>query len=303
MKGIKTHNNCNRLETAIALGNFDGVHLGHKKIIMRMIEAAKESNLIPSILLFNTHTKAITEYKAPMCLTSKSQKENMVSKLGVEKIYNIDFDNNFMKLLPEEFVKKILVDKLNTKLVVVGFDYRFGHKASGNVETLKDLGEKYGFQVIALQPIFVDNIVVSSTKIRELISKGNFDLANRMLDRNYQIIGKVIHGNKVGRTLGFPTANIELSDDYVLPKHGVYRTKTIISDETYLSVTSLGYNPTFKNDKVKIECHIIDFSEEIYDRLIHVEFIEYLRDEIKFDKIEDLINEIDNDVKVVISRH
>lgn len=303
MKGIKTHNNCNRLETAVALGNFDGIHLGHKKIILKMIEASKEFNLIPSILLFNTHTKAITEYKTPMCLTSNSQKENIVSRLGVEKIYNIDFDKNFMKLLPEEFVKNILVDKLNTKLVVVGFDYRFGHKASGNVETLKDLGKKYGFQVIVLQPIFVDNIIVSSTKIRELISNGDIDLANRMLDKNYQIVGKVIPGNKVGRTLGFPTANIELSNDYVLPKHGVYRTKTIIGDKTYLSVTNVGYNPTFNNDKVKIECHIIDFSEEIYDRLIHVEFIEYLRGGIKFDNLEGLIKEIDNDVNTVISRH
>ena len=123
------------------------------------------------------------------------------------------------------------------------------------------MGKKFGFKVIVIEPIYVDGILVSSTKIRELIVEGNLELANKMLDRNFQIIGRVIPGNRVGRALGFPTANLELVDNYLIPKHGVYRTKTIINNRTYLSATSIGYNPTFQSEKVKIACHIIDFNE------------------------------------------
>lgn len=305
MENIKLQNyNEERFETAIALGNFDGVHLGHKELIRTMVENSKEMDLTPSILLFDNHTKVITSGNAPLCLTSNNQKEDLVKSLGVEVIYRITFDEYLMKLKPEEFVKNILVDKLNTKLVVVGFDYRFGHKASGNVETLKELANKYGFKVIVLEPIYIDDILVSSTKIRELIQEGNLSLANKMLDRNYQIIGKVIPGNKIGRTLGFPTANLEVIENYALPKLGVYRTKTIIYDKTYLSATSVGFNPTFdKNNSIKIECHIIDFDNKIYDKFLTLDFIEYLREEIKYENIDDLKDQIDKDIKTVISRH
>lgn len=292
-----------RFETAIALGNFDGVHIGHKNLILDMVNTAKEQGLQPSILLFDNHSKTVTTGKIPMCLTSLPQKKEMVKNLGVETIYSINFDENLMKLNPEEFVKDILMDKLNTKLVVVGFDYRFGHKASGNVEVLKELGSKYGFKVMVLKPVYINDIIVSSTKIRELIVEGNLDLANLMLDRDYQLVGRVIPGNKIGRTLGFPTANLELTDNYALPKYGVYRTKTIINDKTYLSATSIGHNPTFNSSKVKIECHIIDFEEKIYDQVISVDFIEYLREEIKFNNLDDLVKQISDDIKTVISRH
>lgn len=304
MENIKLDNyNENRFETAIALGNFDGVHIGHKKLILNMVETAKNLSLKPSILLFENHTKMMTTGKSPMCITSNVQKEELVKNLGVETIYSINFDEKLMKLQPEEFVKNILVDKLNTKLVVVGFDYKFGHKASGDVDVLKELGIKYGFKVMVLEPIYIDDVLVSSTKIRELILEGNLELAKLMLDRDYQLIGRVIPGNKIGRTLGFPTANLELVDNYTLPKYGVYRTKTIINDRTYLSATSVGHNPTFNNNNVKIECHIIDFQDKIYDQIIYVDFIEYLRKEIKFDKLDDLIDQIDDDIKTVISRH
>lgn len=295
--------NEDRFETAIALGNFDGVHVGHKKLILNMVEAAKDLGLKESVLLFNNHTRGTINGKAPMCLTSNAQKEEILKNLGVQTIYTIDFNESLMKLQPEEFVRNILVDKLNTKLVVVGFDYRFGHKASGDVETLKELGNQYGFKVIVLEPIYIENIIVSSSRIRELIAEGNLELANTMLGRNYQIMGNVISGNKVGRTLGFPTANLELNSNYIVPKHGVYRTKTIVDHRTYLSATSVGYNPTFINDHVKIECHIIDFDKEIYDEIITIDFIEYLRGEIKFDNTQDLMDQIDIDIKTVISRH
>lgn len=304
MENIKLENYSeNRFETAIALGNFDGVHIGHKKLILNMVNTAKKQDLKPSILLFDNHSRMVTTGKTPMCLTSNLQKEELVKNLGVETIYSINFDENLMKLQPEEFVKNILIDKLNTKLVVVGFDYRFGYKASGDVGILKELASKYEFEVMVLEPVYIDDILVSSTKIRELILEGNLELVKLMLDRDYQLTGRVIPGNKIGRTLGFPTANLELTDNYALPKYGVYRTKTIINDKTYLSATSIGHNPTFNSSKVKIECHIIDFEERIYDQVISVDFIEYLREEIKFNKLDDLVKQINEDIKTVISRH
>ena len=292
-----------RFETAIALGNFDGVHIGHKKILLNMVEEARKLNLVPSILLFDNHSKLTTKGKAPMYLTTKDQKEEIIESLGIETLYNIKFDENLMRLQPEEFVKDILIDKLNTKLIVVGFDYRFGHKASGDVDLLKELAKKYGLGVKVIEPIYVDDILVSSTQIRELILDGDLELANKMLDRNFQISGRVIPGNKLGRKLGFPTANLDLLAEYPIPKHGVYRTETIIDGKRYASATNIGYNPTFDNKKVKIECHIIDFKGDLYDKIIYIDLIEFLRDEIKFDNLDDLIIQMEEDIKIVLARH
>lgn len=295
--------NEDRFETAVALGNFDGVHIGHKKLIGKMVESAKELNLRPSILLFTNHTKRTIIGDAPSLLTSNSQKEDLIGSIGVETVYKIKFDEKLMKLKAEDFVKDILIDRLRAKVVVVGFDYRFGHKAMGDSDLLKSLGDKYGFKVIVMEPVYLGDILVSSTKIRDLIKEGNLKLANSMLGRNYQVIGRVISGNKIGRKLGYPTANLELIEDFTIPKLGVYRTKTTLHGKTYLSATSVGHNPTFHNRDIRIECHIIDFDEKIYDQYLSLDFIEYLREEIKFEKVEDLKAQIEEDIKSIISRH
>ena len=295
--------NEDRFETAVALGNFDGVHIGHKKLIGKMVESAKELNLRPSILLFTNHTKRTIIGDAPSLLTSNSQKEDLIGSIGVETVYKIKFDEKLMKLKAEDFVKDILIDRLRAKVVVVGFDYRFGHKAMGDSDLLKSLGDKYGFKVIVMEPVYLGDILVSSTKIRDLIKEGNLKLANSMLGRNYQVIGRVISGNKIGRKLGYPTANLELIEDFTIPKLGVYRTKTTLHGKTYLSATSVGHNPTFHNRDIRIECHIIDFDEKIYDQYLSLDFIEYLREEIKFEKVEDLKVQIEEDIKSIISRH
>ncbi|NLN15652.1 MAG: bifunctional riboflavin kinase/FAD synthetase [Tissierellia bacterium] len=295
--------NEDRFETAVALGNFDGVHIGHKKLIGKMVESAKELNLRPSILLFTNHTKRTIIGDAPSLLTSNSQKEDLIGSIGVETVYKIKFDEKLMKLKAEDFVKDILIDRLRAKVVVVGFDYRFGHKAMGDSDLLKSLGDKYGFKVIVMEPVYLGDILVSSTKIRDLIKEGNLKLANSMLGRNYQVIGRVISGNKIGRKLGYPTANLELIEDFTIPKLGVYRTKTTLHGKTYLSATSVGHNPTFHNRDIRIECHIIDFDEKIYDQYLSLDFIEYLREEIKFERVEDLKAQIEEDIKSIISRH
>lgn len=299
---IKDYNE-NRFQTAIALGNFDGVHMGHCDLILRMIEDANKNNLKPALLVFDNHTKTVLTGEAPKTITSIEQKFKIFEELGVELIYKMKFDREIMKLLPEEFVRDILVLKLNIKSVVVGFDYRFGHKASGDSELLKELGKKYNLNVIILEPIYIDNELVSSTRIRNLLQEGEIIEANKLLGRNYSIKGKVVGGKKLGNTLGYPTANIEPIDNFVIPKHGVYSTNTIIDNKSYLSATSVGKNPTFEDEGLKIESHIIGFNEDIYGKDIELEFVEYLREEIKFENLEELKKKIQEDISKVKMRH
>lgn len=291
----------NRFKTSLALGNFDGVHLGHSKLITSMIRDIKSSNINPSILLFNKHPKEVLFGKSPEFLTSFQDKYKILDNMGVKTIYKVDFTDEFRMLSPEEFVKKFLVEKLNIKSVYAGFDYRFGFKASGDIETLKLLGEKYNFQVNIIEPVYDQDHILSSTEIRKLIKDGNIKLANEMLGRNYKITGKVVHGNKIGRTLGFPTANIELATNYQIPKIGVYKTHTIINNESYLSLTSIGTNPSVGGDIVKLESYIIDFDSDIYDEKIEIEFLEYIREERYFSSLEDLKSQMQKDVNSVVN--
>lgn len=290
-----------RFETAIALGNFDGVHIGHQKLIKEMVENSKKFGLKSSVLLFNNHTKTVLEGKGPKLITSLKQKYDLIESLGVDIIYTMTFNENIMKLSPEEFVNGILIEKLNCKAVVVGTDYRFGHKASGNADLLRELGIRFNFLVNIVSPMYVDNEIVSSTKIRELITKGDLDMVKILLGRDYSLCGKVIHGKKMGTKLGFPTANIELLENYIVPKKGVYNTRTIIDNNKYLSATSVGYNPTFNEDILKIESHIIDFNENIYDKIVEIVFIKYLRDEFKFDTLDLLVEQMNKDIVTILS--
>lgn len=292
-----------RFHTVVALGNFDGVHKGHFDLIQKMISYGKTNNLKSSLLVFDNHTKTVLTGNAPKTITSMEQKYNIFESLGVELIYKLKFDQDLMKLLPEEFVKDILIHKLNVKAVVVGFDYRFGHKASGDSNLLKALGEKYGFEVIIIEAIYMGGQLISSTKIRELLEQGNIEEANKLLGRKYSIEGKVVPGKKLGSSLGFPTANIKPMDNFVIPKYGVYSTNTIVDGNSYLSATSVGSNPTFKEDGLKIESHIIDFNEDIYGKIIELEFVQYLREEIKFQKLEDLKKKVLDDINKVKKVH
>lgn len=285
-----------RFETAIALGNFDGIHMGHQGLIKAMILKSKELGLKPSVLLFQNHTKMTLEGKGPQLLTTLEQKYSVLEDLGVEIIYTMEFNEQIMKLTPEEFVRDILVNKINIKAVIIGTDYRFGHKASGDANLLKELGNKYGFQVTILDPVYIDGNKVSSTLIRELLSKGDLEAVKLLLGREYTLTGKVVGGKKIGKTMGYPTANIELVYNSVIPKNGVYSTRTIVDGKTYLSATSVGFNPTFKEDSLKIETHILDFNGDLYGKVIRLVFVKYLRDELKFENIEELKKQIDKDI-------
>lgn len=285
--------------TAVALGNFDGIHIGHQYLLKSNIEKAKEKNLKPSVLIFKNHTKTILKkdenFKIDI-LTSFEEKIQLLKELGIEIVYVMDFNEQIMKLSPELFVKNILLERLNAKLVTVGFDYRFGYKAQGDSNYLKELGKANGFVVNVIDPVYVEGEIVSSTIIRNLIINGYIEKANKLLGRNYCLIGTVIKGRSRGRKLGFPTANIRLNDRYVIPKTGVYKTFTYVDNSKFLSLTNIGYNPTFNEKNLKIETYILDFDEDIYDSIIKIEFMEFIRDDIKFNSVEELKNQMHKDV-------
>lgn len=292
-----------RFRTGIALGNFDGIHLGHRTLILSMLEDAKKLNIIPSVLLFSKHPRELLHGKSPNLLTSLEDKREILEQMDVKTIYEIDFNEEFRKLSPENFVKEILLDKLNVQSVFVGFDYRFGYKASGDINTLKELGDKYKFKVTIIDPVYDEKEILSSTYVRMHIKEGNLRLVNDMLGRNYKIKGQVVHGNRIGRTLGFPTANIELSINYQVPKIGVYKTKTIVDKKEYISLTSIGTNPTVGGDSIKIETYILGFNSNIYNKKIEVEFIEYIREEMMFPNLEELKTQMQKDVKTIKCKH
>lgn len=291
----------NRFNTAVALGNFDGIHRGHKDLIKSMVLNAKVMDLKPSLLLFKSHTKAILDKDSPKCITTIDQKIGIAKDLGVELIYFIDFDEKLMKLSPDEFVKSILLDKMNSKLIVVGYDYRFGYKALGDTDYLKELSHTENFKLKVLDPIKSHGIVVSSSNIRDLIREGKMEDVEANLERPYSIVGKVIKGANRGSKLGFPTANIELIDNYVIPKTGVYKTYTKVDGKMYKSATNIGYNPTFNKDNkiLKFETYIIDFNENLYGKIIEIYFKKHIRDDIKFDNVNDLIVQMKSDIKEI----
>ncbi|MCQ4921747.1 bifunctional riboflavin kinase/FAD synthetase [Tissierella carlieri] len=292
-----------RFNTAIALGNFDGIHIGHQQLIKTMISKSKELGIKSSLLLFKSHTKTIVDNNRPSMITNNKQKFKIAEDLGIDIIYLLDFDDKIMKLSGEEFVKDIIINKMNGKLLVVGFDYRFGYKASGDSNYLMELGKKHGIDVIVLDPVYENNEIISSSGIRELIANGNITDVLNILGRPYSIIGKVIPGKNRGNKLGFPTANIEPIDNYVIPKNGVYMTNTIIDNKRYISATNIGYNPTFNEDVLKIETYILNFEGNIYGKTLEIEFLDFLRDDIKFETKEDLIKQMKIDIEMIKLRH
>lgn len=303
MERISVFDNKNeQIQRVIALGNFDGVHKGHQKLIERMIYKAKKMKLQSSILAFENHTKEVISGKRTDLLTSTSQRDKLIKDLGVDVLYTLHFDKYIMSLSPEDFFKDILIDKLNIRGIFVGTDYRFGYKAKGDSKLLKELGEKFNIYVEMIDPLYMEDTMVSSTRIRKLIKDANFQEAKKLLGRNYSIIGKIVPGKKLGRVLGFPTANIEPITNYCLPKNGVYDTDTIIGVEKYRSASSVGFNPTFKESTLKIESHLLNFTGSLYGEYIELIFNYFLREEIKFPDLESLIEQMTLDVKRVKTR-
>ncbi|MDF2946024.1 MAG: riboflavin biosynthesis protein RibF [Bacillales bacterium] len=281
---------------SLALGYFDGVHKGHKKVISTCVEIAKKRNLIPALMTLEPHPlKVLKPEKTIECITNIDQRIRYIKQLGIEYLIILKFDIDISELSPVEFMEKIL-KPLKVQEIVAGFDYRFGRNGEGNMSSLTELG-KGSFSVTTIDKVESENIKISSTLIRKLICEGDVDKVDKYLEKKYKIIGNVIHGEKRGRTIGYPTANILPSDNYVIPKTGVYIVEIVVESVIYKGVCNVGLRPTFHVDQLKpnIEVHILDFDKEIYGETVEVIWHKKLRDEKKFNNISELISQLDID--------
>ena len=284
---------------AMALGNFDGIHKGHQKLIKEDINLAKQLNLLPSILLFKENSKKTLKNEKDY-LTSLDDKIEILSQMGMDTFCILDFDEEFRSLSPRDFISKILYEKLNTKYIIVGEDYRFGKNAQGDIKKLKSYQDEFDYQTKIIDFELDKGEKISSGTIKELIKAGKINKANDFLNRPYKIIGKVVDGHKRGRTLNFPTANLRMNFSYTVPKDGVYLTRVNVRGKDHFALSNVGSNPTFENDFRKIETYILDFNQDIYGETIAIEFLEFLRNDMKFNSVDGLIKQMQDDKKQAI---
>lgn len=280
--------------TAVALGYFDGIHMGHKAVLSKAVARAKEKNLVPVIMVFDIHPRRLISGKVPPVLTSEYKKKQVLEGMGFTVV-----DFNFreaMNYAPEEFVEKILIERLNAKVVTCGYDYRYGKGGKGDSKSLKDELSKRNIEFYSLEPILLGGEVISSTKIRELIAAGEIEKANTMLGYRFCYDFVVEKGDGLGRTLGFPTINQFFKKDFIVPRYGVYASITVVDGKRYASVTNVGIRPTFKKDSMRSETCILDFSGNLYGSNVEVSLISYLRDEIAFESPEQLREAIEKDI-------
>ncbi len=288
----------------VGLGNFDGLHLGHMALIEKLISESKPEGLKSVVYTFARHTGNIVrkELFTPL-LTSIDHKIEILAGTDLDFLCFDEFDEVFSRMEPEAFVRDILCGRLNIKLAVAGFNYRFGYKGAGDAKMLDSLGKKYGFRVIAIPPVMSGGEVISSTLIRKYLQKGDMEKAYMLLGRHFSIRGTVEEGKHAGsERLGFPTVNIYPAEHLAKPEIGVYITETLLEGKLYRGVTSVGSAPTFSNSgRHAVETHLFDFNENIYSKFIEVMFIKKLRNEKKFNSLNELSAGISEDVKAARS--
>ncbi|MCE5285115.1 MAG: bifunctional riboflavin kinase/FAD synthetase [Pelosinus sp.] len=282
---------------AVALGTFDGVHIGHQEVIGKAVAFAKKSAGTSVVFTFSNHPlSAIAPEYCPLQLMSLESRANVLEKIGVDVLLTIPFTKEFLQLSPDEFIT-LLLNELAPKLVVVGPNYSFGNKSAGTPEMLKQAGLRHGFEVEVEPVVTLNGVVVSSTYIRQLITEGKVNEAEKFLGRLVSLSGTVVPGEQRGRKIGFPTANIELQTNLAVPQDGVYAVRVRIGAAVHYGVANIGVNPTFSGRKRRMEVHIMNFSGNLYQETLEVEFLAYLRLEQSFDSVESLKNQIARDVK------
>ena len=284
--------------TAVTIGKFDGVHLGHQALLADLVEVSEEHGIASVVLTFDRHPDALLNPKAVKpAITGPIQKQYLLREAGVDAILTLAFDEALAALSPEEFVKQVLVDGLKARWVLVGEDFRFGAEGAGDGETIRELGAKYGFRVTVVPPVVVDGEVVSTTLVREYLDRGNIAKTTELLGRPHLTTGVVEHGLKIGRTIGFPTANMSRDAEGYLPVDGVYAGWLYADDERYPAALSVGINETFQAVPRLIEAHVIDRTDlDLYDKVVSLEYVEYIRPAAKFDGVESLVAEINRDL-------
>ncbi len=282
----------------LTIGNFDGVHKGHLALFNKVKERAQAIEGHSVVMTFEPHPlKVMKPGNGPPLITPTRQKLKLISDAGVDVILCLPFSRQFAAVTAQDFVQDILLHKIGIKEIVVGYDYTFGYKRHGDVSLLKAMGKELGFKVHVVGPIHVDEALVSSTSIRNLVHEGKLADAKKFLGRDYQICGTVVKGqNRGGRLLGCPTANLNLIDE-LIPRGGVYAVTVIMDGKHYKGVTNIGFNPTFGNNALSVETHLLDFTGDMLGKTVKINFIERLRDEKTFNGVEDLSNQIALDIE------
>lgn len=288
------------LNAVITIGNFDGVHLGHRALFQKVIEKAKEIGGRSVVMTFEPHPiRVLKKNGQPPLITLYEQKVELVEKSGIDVLVCIHFTPEFASLTATEFVEDLLMKRIGMKAIVVGEDYTFGKNREGDISLLRSFGEQMQFEVIAVDKIQISDELpgrISSTKIRELVTEGNVDEAQELLGRYYQIRGIVVPGrDRGGELVGYPTANVNLYDE-LCPKAGIYAVRVECEGEIHNGVANIGYSPTFGDHAFTVEVHILNFNKDVYNRKIRVNFIKRIRDEIKFTNISELSAEIGRDI-------
>lgn len=278
----------------ITIGNFDGVHLGHQKILKKVIQRARALDGVSAVYTFHPHPLKIIRPEAePLGITTFDEKMRLIEAAGIDCLICESFTRQFAEQPPEEFIKNIIVDRIRPREIIIGHDYAFGKNRKGSIDLLLKMGEIFHFKVQVIDNITIKNIPVRSTTVRRLITLGKVSLADKLLGRPYSLSGKVLHGKQ--RRIGFPTANLSPGKN-LIPKNGVYAIRTQTPFGVFNGIVNVGYNPTFENDRLSIEAHLFNFNENLYGKEITLYFIKRVRAEKKFGDVPSLVKQIDRDI-------
>jgi riboflavin kinase/FMN adenylyltransferase len=290
-------------KTIVTIGTFDGIHIGHQKILKNLIRTANNEGKKSVLLTFFPHPRMVLQKENKILLLNTiKEKSSLLEKMGLDYLIIHPFSREFSRLTALEFVRDILVNKLNTSRLIIGYDHHFGKNREGNIHQLKEYSLLYDFKVEEIPAQDIDDVSVSSTKIRTALKDGNLKTANNYLGYHYMLNGTVVSGKKLGGTIGFPTANLEIKEPYKLvPKTGVYIIKTHINTVLYTGIMNIGFNPTVLGKHQTIEAHLFDFNEDLYGKEITIEFIYFLREEHKFESVEELVVQLNIDKENAIS--
>ena len=298
---MKRFNNINEFNckksTIITIGTFDGVHLGHQKILKKLNIEAENNGLESSVLTFFPHPRTVLNPNFSLKLINTIEERiSLFKKSKIDNLIVHPFTKEFSELDSEDYVKNILVDQLKAKIVLIGYDHKFGKNRTADINNLKEYGIKYNFEVIEIKAEEINDIAISSTKIRNSIEEGDIQLTNTYLGYEFSFFGKVVKGNRIGKTLGFPTANIKIGTDLkLIPKNGVYLISTIINQKIIFGMMNIGIKPTTNENAKSIEVNLFDFNQDLYDTNITIYIKQFLREEIKFDSLNELKLQIEKD--------
>ena len=289
-------------KTILTLGTFDGVHFGHKKILEKLTQSTENDKYESLVLTFFPHPRMVLQEGSDIkLLNTLEEKIALLDKIGIQNLVIHPFDESFSRLTAEEFVKNILVDQFHIHKIIIGHDHRFGRNRTANIKDLKEFGKQYNFEVEEISAQEINEVSVSSTKIRQALDDGNVALANKYLGYDYSLTGIVTKGKQLGRTIGFPTANLKLEENFkLIPKNGVYIVKSTINSRIVLGMMNIGFNPTVEGDKQTIEINFFDFDENLYGQKITVSILERIRSEQKFESIALLSAQLQKDKKTAL---